>query len=36
MAKSVVCPTLDLSLALDLRVVGLGPVMGSTLGVEPT
>jgi len=28
--------TLELSLGLDLRVVGLSPVLGSTMGMEPT
>ena len=29
MAQSVKCPTLDLSLGLDLRVMSLSPVLGS-------
>ena len=28
-------PTLNLSSGLDLRVVSLGPMLGSTLGMEP-
>ena len=36
MAQSLMHPTLDLSSDLDLRVVGLSPLLGSTLDMEPT
>lgn len=34
-AQSAKHPTLDLSSALDLRVVSWSPALGSTLGMEP-
>lgn len=34
--QSVKHPTLDLILSLDPRVVSSSPVLGSTLGVQPT
>ena len=33
---SVKHPTLDLGSGLDLRVMSLGPTLGSVLGVKPT
>ena len=36
MAKSLECPTLDFNSGLDLRVMSLGPMLGSILGVEST
>lgn len=36
MALSVKETALDLSVGLDLRVLSSGPVVGSTLGTEPT
>ena len=36
MAQVVKHPTLDLSAGLDLRVVRLSPVLGTTLGMELT
>ena len=36
MAQLVECLSLDLSSGLDLRVLGLSPVLGSMLGMEPT
>jgi len=35
MAQLVICPTLDLSSGLDLRVVSSRPTLGSMLAVEP-
>ena len=35
MAQSVECPNLDFNLGHDPGVVGLRPVLGSVLSVEP-
>ena len=35
-AQLVKHPTLDFTSGLDLRVMGSSPVLGSTLGMEPT